>query len=506
MPNLAADILKQHEREAIDELVASVVEVVPAYALSEASELRKNVEVLFTHFIDVLETGDTTRITRLFEEVAKKRVDQGFGSADFLRALLLVYPVVRKVVRKAGPRSDAALAHSFAEVEEAVIKLASVASNTFAAHLTRSAQRKVVALTELAAGLEERTRTAEHAAAAHRQALLEAEQFNERVVASLTSGVLVVDHPGMNVRLWSGRVEDITGISAAEAMGQPIERVVARLKGLPAEELITTVRAMDRLPLTKVSLESAKGQKRVVYLRAERLHARGEELKGTVILLDDITERELLIDSFSRYVSRDVVKRLLSRGDQGHELSGERKECSVLFADIRGFTGISERVSLEELHALLNEYFRVMIDEVTAHDGAIDKFIGDKIMAVFVADQSAGAPAATSAALAIQRRIQELNAARAAQGKAPIVVGIGINSGTVVMGTVGSQERMSFTVIGDVVNVADRLQSLAAAGETLVGKATFERLHGRFEVEPIGEQKLKGRQNAEAVFRVLREH
>jgi class 3 adenylate cyclase len=463
------------------------------------------VETLFIHFLEVVETGDTTRITKLFEEVARRRVDQGFGASDFLRALLLVYPVVRRVVRKAGPRSDAALAHSFDEVEEAVFKLASVASNTFAANLTRATQKKVSALTELAAGLERRTRTAEAEANVQRELLREAEQFSERVIASLSSGVLVVEHRTMVVRLWGGRMEEITGIRAENALGETLGKVVAPLKGLPLGELVTTVEAMDRLPLTKVTLETAKGQKRVVYLRAERLLSKGEEVKGTVILLDDVTERELLIDSFSRYVSRDVVKRLLSRGHEGHVLSGERKDCSVLFADIRGFTGISERTSLEQLHALINEYFHVMIDEVTAHDGAIDKFIGDKIMAVFAADQGAGATPATSAALAIQARIQQLNAERRAKGQEPIEVGIGINSGTVVMGTVGSQERMSFTVIGDVVNVADRLQSLAAPGEILVGQATAGHLSERFEVEPVGPKQLKGRQHLEEVFRVRRE-
>lgn len=505
MGNLAVEILRQHERDAIDDLTASVIEVVPRYALADSAEVRRNVEMLFQHFLVVVETKDTSGISAAFEALARRRTDQGFSPSDFLRALLLVYPVVRRTVRKAGPRGDAALAHSFDEVEDAVFRLAALASNVYAATQTRDAKRQVQELGVKAQAAEERSKAAEADAARSKGALREAEHFTDRVIASLSAGIVVIEHPSALVRLWSGRTAEITGIESEDAVGKPIAEVTRALKGLPTQEIISTVRSLDRLPLTKLTVTTPAGQKRVIFLRAERLAASDKDFKGTVVVLDDITERELLIDSFSRYVSRDVVQRLLSRGNQEHKLEGERRACSVLFADIRGFTTISERVSLESLHALLNEYFRVMIDQVNAHDGLIDKFIGDKVMAVFTSRDGEGATAATRAALGIQREIRALNEARKAQGEEPIEVGIGINTGVVVMGTVGSAERMSFTVIGDVVNVADRLQGLAAAGETLVGRRTRELLAARFVVEAVGERALKGRASLEDVSRVTAE-
>jgi adenylate cyclase len=270
--------------------------------------------------------------------------------------------------------------------------------------------------------------------------------------------------------------------------------------------MLATVRATDRLPMTKVQLKLPGGQSRSLFVRGERLRQPDHRsIAGAVIIVDDITEREMLIDSFSRYVSKEVVHRILSRSGRGHKLEGERRACSILFADIRGFTGISERITPEALHELLNQYFRVMIEQVSANDGIIDKFIGDKIMAIFTGGEREGAFGAVNAALSIQREIAKLNGARAADGAEPITVGIGVNTGTVVMGTVGSEERMSFTVIGDAVNVADRLQSLAAAGETYVGGHTRELVADKFELGELGERVLKGRSNPERMFKLLGE-
>jgi class 3 adenylate cyclase len=146
-----------------------------------------------------------------------------------------------------------------------------------------------------------------------------------------------------------------------------------------------------------------------------------------------------------------------------------------------------------------------MIEQVSAHEGIIDKFIGDKIMAIFTGGEAEGAISGARAAVAIQSEIGKLNAARHADKAEPITVGIGVNTGTVVMGTVGSEERMSFTVIGDAVNVADRLQALAGAGEIVVGAHTQAQVKEKFELEEMGERVLKGRSHPERIFKLKAE-
>jgi PAS domain S-box-containing protein len=482
--NAVIPILQQNRETIVDQIVGSLLEEVPRYALADPNEIRAGTELLFDEIIAVIETGSTVRLTDSLSKIASLRIAQGFTATDFLRALTTAYPVVRGVMRKSGPRQDVSFSKMFEEVETALFHMLALASNIFASNLSKHAQ----------AELDQQ-----------RKRLHAAQELSTRVIASLASGVFVLEGPPTDkVLLWSARMTDITGVQADEMIGKNVAQLAQRFPTLPFQELYETVKSTDRLPLTKVQLKLGNGVTRSVFVRAERLRQMdSSQIAGTVVIVDDITEREMLIDSFSRYVSKEVVQRLLSRAGRSSKLEGERRACSVLFADIRGFTGISERITPEALHELLNQYFRVMIDRVSAHDGIIDKFIGDKIMAVFTGSEAEGALAAVRAAHAIQEEIERLNKERASASAEPITVGIGVNTGTVVMGTVGSEERMSFTVIGDAVNVADRLQSLASAGETYIGARTSELVGKAFELEELGSRTLKGRSNPELMFKLL---
>lgn len=480
--NEVVEILKKNREAVVDQIVGSLIEEVPRYTLVDPAEVRQSCDLLFDEIVSVIETGATNRLTEQVTALANERIKQGFAAADFMRALTLAYPVVRTMVRKAGPRNDAMFSKMFGDLEGALFHLISTAANIYAASMGRHVQSR----------LDQQTKRLEAA-----------EELNARVIASLSAGVFVVEAPpGDRVLLWSQRLADITGIPADDVMGQSVKVIQDLLPTVPLREMYETVRATDRLPLTKVQLKLPNGHHRSVFVRAERLHQQAHQQGGVVVIVDDITEREMLIDNFSRYVSKEVVQRLLSRGGRDQKLEGERRACTILFADIRGFTGISERITPEALHELLNQYFRVMIDRVTAHDGIIDKFIGDKIMAVFTGTEAEGAVAAARAAHEIQSEIAKLNAQRQGAGAEPITVGIGVNTGTVMMGTVGSEERMSFTVIGDAVNVADRLQSLASAGETYVGARTRELVKAAFALEELGPRVLKGRKSPEVMFKL----
>ena len=161
----------------------------------------------------------------------------------------------------------------------------------------------------------------------------------------------------------------------------------------------------------------------------------------------------------ARYMSSEVVEQVLAGGES--ELGGKTQTVSILFSDVRNFTGVSEALGARETVSLLNEYFGVMVEVVTRHGGILDKYIGDAIMALF------GAPFAkpedADHALAVGNgmliTLRELNGRRLAQGKQPIDIGVGIATGEVVLGNIGSPSRMEYTVIGDKVNLASRLES-----------------------------------------------
>ena len=178
-----------------------------------------------------------------------------------------------------------------------------------------------------------------------------------------------------------------------------------------------------------------------------------------------LREKEMIKRAFTRYVAREVVEEILKNPEK-LVLSGERREVTVLFCDVRGFTPLSERLSPEEVVSLLNDFYTLMIETTFKHDGTLDKFMGDAVMAIFGApiahpDHSARA---VQTALAMREGIGGLNARRAQQGKEGVAIGIGVSAGEAVAGTVGTEDRMEYTVIGDSVNLAARLESNAKPG------------------------------------------
>ncbi len=208
---------------------------------------------------------------------------------------------------------------------------------------------------------------------------------------------------------------------------------------------------------------------------------------------------------FSRYVSRDVYQRLLaSPGDIG--LGGERREMTVLFSDMRGFTTLSESGEAEDLVRQLNQYFTRMVQVVFAHRGTVDKFVGDMIMALYGAplDDPDHADHAVQTALQMVDALKDLNRRWAIEGRAALDIGIGINTGEMIAGNIGSDTIMSYTVIGDNVNLGARLESLNKEYGTriLISEATRRQLKGQYDLRPLGEVLVKGKTRPVAVYEV----
>ncbi len=206
---------------------------------------------------------------------------------------------------------------------------------------------------------------------------------------------------------------------------------------------------------------------------------------------------------FSRYVSYEVAKKL-AQGGQVLELGGIRREITVLFLDIRGFTSIAELKSPEEVVSILNSLFKIVNKVIFDHGGTLDKYMGDALMAVFNAplDVENHESKAVQAAMEIQRNITAHGEEFAKVYGEKIGVGIGINSGEAVVGNIGTEERADYTAIGDVVNIAARLEAKAEKGEILIGPATKERLSALYEVALRGLVNLDGKKEPLDVYRV----
>jgi adenylate cyclase len=255
--------------------------------------------------------------------------------------------------------------------------------------------------------------------------------------------------------------------------------------GEMAERLGTTQEAIDRRVtelFRKLSAEAGRGASHAVD-ELKRLHAA-------------VVDRETSTRALRSFVPSQVADRLRSAPIEQEEL-----EATILFSDIRGFSTLAERLSAQEVADLLATHLAAMAEVVLAHGGTIDKFAGDAVMAVFGAPgpQPDHAERALRCALAMQARQADLNSE--ARGE-PVHVGIGVNTGTVIAGTVGGGGRLEYTVLGDAVNVAQRIQSEAGPGEILATAATVGAAPG-IGTEPVGPVSVKGRSGAVEVSRVV---
>jgi len=220
-------------------------------------------------------------------------------------------------------------------------------------------------------------------------------------------------------------------------------------------------------------------------------------------MVQGLIERDRLRETFGRYVTRQVADHLLANKV---ELGGELVRVTVLFSDIRSFTTISERMAPRELLDFLNVYFSGMVESVMAHDGVVDKFIGDAIMAVFGAPvpRPGDALNAVKAALEMRARLAKMNEGFRARGLPEIRAGIGLHAGEVIAGNMGHIERMDYTVIGDAVNLASRIEGLTKELDTdvVLSEDLYMQVSDHVDAEPLRRIHVKGRAQDVMVYRL----
>ena len=207
-----------------------------------------------------------------------------------------------------------------------------------------------------------------------------------------------------------------------------------------------------------------------------------------------LKEKEVMRGAFSKVVTKSVMDHLIQHPD-GLKLGGEKRVATIFFSDIRGFTPMSEALSAEEVVHILNEYFTAMTKIIFKYEGTLDKYMGDAIMAIWGApiEMSDHAERAVFAAIEMSEKMKELQAKWRMEGKREVNIGIGINSGEVVVGNIGSNERLEYTAIGDNVNLTQRLESVAEKGQILISSATYERVKHKVAATMLDPIKVKGK-------------
>lgn len=240
-----------------------------------------------------------------------------------------------------------------------------------------------------------------------------------------------------------------------------------------------------------------------------RTDVAGEDIAGSLAasmtrMAAGLRERDRVKEVFGRYIATQVSDRIL-KGDVN--LGGEARVVTILFSDIRNFTGMAEQMTPQQVVSFLNEYFSEMVEAVFEQGGVLDKFMGDGLMAVFgsLGDQPDHAERAVRAALRMKALLGKINADRAVVGKPPMAIGVGIHTDEVIVGNIGSTRRLEYTVVGDGVNTSSRVQALNKEFGTtiLITDTTYEAVKGTFDCRVMPETPIRGKQRAIRFFEVL---
>jgi len=330
------------------------------------------------------------------------------------------------------------------------------------------------------------------------------QEAGDKLFAVKTFKPEALQRAGLTVELTASR--DVTELHAEKRRA-----LALHLAGLGAVLLVVlgfALRFAGRLGGSVEAISQAADQvKSGKYVSAPVIHT-GDELETLSLHFNDMVrglqERDRLRDTFGRYVTRQVAEHLM-KGNLN--LGGELVSVTVLFSDIRSFTSISETMDPRALLDFLNEYFSGMVESVMHHGGVVDKFMGDAIMAVF------GAPVpepddplnAVKAALEMQARLEKINQEFKRRGLPEIRTGIGLHSGQVVAGNMGHTERMEYTVIGDAVNLASRLEGMTKelGCNVILSEDLFAQVEQHVVAEPLRKIKVKGRDQEVMVYRLI---
>jgi adenylate cyclase len=330
--------------------------------------------------------------------------------------------------------------------------------------------------------------------------------YNESILESMSSGVITLNPDGLIVTCNSAALR-IMKIQPAEILDHPAADFLVG----PNAWMMERIKHVEESQQGDVIMDAEatfSGERLSVNVTVLPLISVNRKKLGLMLMIEDITSEKRMKSTMARYMDPSLADKLLEAGED--LLGGQSSIATILFSDIRSFTTLTEELGAQATVSLLNEYFTVMVDCIQSQGGMLDKFIGDAIMAVF------GIPLAhpddedraVRAAIAMLTELGAFNRLRVEEGRKPINIGIGLNTDTIVSGNIGSPKRMDYTVIGDGVNLAARLESACKkyGARILASELTMKKLKGTYRSREVDRVVVKGKTQPVGIFEIVDYH
>jgi adenylate cyclase len=330
--------------------------------------------------------------------------------------------------------------------------------------------------------------------------------YNEAMLESMSNGLITLDE-NEKVATCNAAGLRILKAAAQEIIHKPVADFFAGANAWVVEKLKLVTESGEQQ--TSMDAPLVIGEETLsVNFTVQPLWNIDQKRIGSMMVLEDISSEKRLKSTMSRYMDPGIADKLVASGAE--MLGGQNVEATVMFSDIRGFTTLTEQLGAQGTVALLNEYFTLMVDCIQREEGMLDKFIGDAIMAAFgiPVGHEDDADRAVRAAIAMIKTLEKWNQQRQAEGKLPVNIGVGLNTDNVVSGNIGSRKRMDFTIIGDGVNLASRLESACKqyGAKILVSEFTINKCQGTYRKREIDRVVVKGKTEPVGVYEILAYH
>ena len=330
--------------------------------------------------------------------------------------------------------------------------------------------------------------------------------YNESILESMSNGVITLSGDGKIVtcnaaglKILKARQADVLEKPSAEFFADGNEWLL---------EKIATVQQSGQDEVLMDAPLMVQGTQLSANVTVLPLRSTAEQTLGSMVMIEDISSAKRMKATMARYMDPTLADQLLASGAE--VLGGQSIEATVLFSDVRSFTTLSEELGAQGIISLLNEYFTLMVDCITDQGGMLDKFIGDAIMAVFgtAKKHEDDEDRALRTAISMMKELHGFNQRRIIDGKRPIDIGIGLNTDIVVSGNIGSPKRQDYTVIGDGVNLAARLESACKeyGAHILVSENTIRKLKGTYRAREVDNVVVKGKTKPVGIYEVVDYH